>query len=201
MSRKKKEGGAKPVAYDKQEEYLLLKKFAAGDEEAFAELYDRYAERLVQYVHRCVGDWQEAEDIVQEVFVQVMKDAATFEPKATLSTWLFRIATFMCLKKKRDRGIRGRILSRETDAGTFDRDNPETDAGEDVLLKERVAAIKELIGTLPQEHKTVFVLREYENMSYRDIADVLGIELGTVKSRLYRAREMLREGLQDRGLL
>lgn len=191
--------GAEP--YDKREDYLLLKRFAGGDEAAFAELYDRYAGRLVHYVYRCVHDWQEAEDIVQEVFVQVMKDADTFQPKASLSTWLFRIATFMCLKRKRDRGIHSRILNREAEAGTFSRDNPETGGAQEVLRRERVEAIKELVDHLPEEHRSVFVLREYEDMSYSQIAEVMGIEMGTVKSRLFRARELLREGLQERDLL
>ena len=185
----------------KEEEYRLLRRYAAGDEAAFNALYDRYAGRLMNYVYRCVGDWQEAEDIVQEVFLQVMKDAASFEPRAALATWMFRIATFMCLKRKRDKGIRGRILARETEAGTFHRSNPETEAGENALKKERLEALRQLVDALPEEQKSVFVLREQENLPYREIARILDIELGTVKSRLFRAREMLRQGLKERGLL
>ena len=201
MGKRTPEARSNAMPYDKQEEYLLLKRYAQGEEAAFSELYERYAARLLHYVFRCVHDWQEAEDIVQEIFVQVMKDADTFEPKATLSTWMFRIGTFMCLKRNRDRGIHARILGRELEAGTFDRGNPETGGPQDVLKRERIDAVKELVDELPEQHRSVFALREYDNMPYAQIAEVLDIEMGTVKSRLFRARELLREGLQDRGLL
>lgn len=200
--RKRPESGSssgKKTAEEKREEYLLLRRYANGDDGAFEEIYSRYADRLLSYVYRYVHDWQEAEDIVQEVFVQVLKDADSFEPRAALSTWMFRIATYMCLKRNRNRGIRGRILSREIANGTFERDNPETDAQTASTRRETVAAIKELAEDLPEEHRTIFILREYENLSYKQIAGNLGMQLGTVKSRLSRTRVMLREGLKAAG--
>lgn len=107
----------------------------------------------------------------------------------------------MCLKRHRDRGIRARILARETEAGTFGRANPEADAAEDAVRSERSAALRQLIAELPIEHKSVFVLREYDHLSYQEIAGIPDVDLGTVKSRLFRAREILRDGLQARGLL
>ena len=187
--------------YDQQEEYLLLKRFSDGDERAFSQLYDRYAQKLLYYVHRCVNDWQVAEDIVQEVFIQVMHDAASFEPRAALSTWIYRIATFMCLKHRRDTGLRHKIITREAKAGTFTRQNPVPGASEELEQNEAAAALSQLVQKLPEKHKKVVQLREFADMSYEEIAKAVGIGIGTVKSRLFRARSMLREGLLSMGLV
>jgi RNA polymerase sigma-70 factor (ECF subfamily) len=187
--------------YDRQEEYLLLKRFSEGDEQAFSQLYDRYVQKLLYYVHRCVNDWQVAEDIVQEVFIQVMRDAKSFEPRAALSTWIYRIATFMCLKHRRDTGLRHKIITREAKAGTFTRQNPIPGASEELEQSEAAAALSELVQKLPEKHKKVVQLREFADMSYEEIAKAVGIGIGTVKSRLFRARSMLREGLLSMGLV
>jgi len=138
---------------------------------------------------------------VQEVFVQVMKDAGTFEPRASFSTWIYRIATFMCLKRHRDKGIRRRILERELAAGTFERSAPESEGEKSAAIAEKVAAIRKIVETLPDDQRTAFVLREYEDKSYGDIADITASEIGTVKSRIFRARHAVREEMKKRGLL
>lgn len=182
-------------------DYQLLKRYAAGDERAFIDIYDAYSKKLLQYVYHCTGDWQEAEDIVQEVFVQVMKDAATFEPRASLSTWIYRVATFMCLKRHRDRTIRRRIIDREAAAGTFDRTGGGAEGERSAVLSEQVAAIGQIVQSLPLDQKTAFVLREYENKTYEQIANVTDSEIGTVKSRIFRARQSIRDEMRRRGLL
>ena len=191
----------KDLPPDKRRDYQLLRRFAAGDEKAFLEIYDAYSKKLLQYTYRCMGDWQEAEDIVQEVFVQVMKDAATFEPRASLSTWIYRIATFMCLKRHRDKGIRRRIIDREAAAGTFEKPAPAEDGGRSAEMAEQVAAIKKIVETLPADQKTAFVLREYDGKNYEEIAKITDSEIGTVKSRIFRARQAIREVMLKKGLL
>ncbi|MBN1809854.1 MAG: sigma-70 family RNA polymerase sigma factor [Planctomycetes bacterium] len=194
-------GGDAALPPDKRRDYKLLKRFAGGDEKAFVEIYERYSERLLKYTYRCMGDWQEAEDVVQEVFVQVMKDAAGFEPKASLSTWMYRIATFMCAKRHRDRGVRKRIIERELAAGTFDRPAAENEGEKAAELAEQAAAVKEAVAGLPYEQRTAFVLREYEDRSYGEIAEITGAETGTVKSRIFRARQAVRDEMKKRELL
>lgn len=191
----------KDLPPDKRHDYQLLRRFAEGDEKAFLEIYDTYSKKLLQYTYRCMGDWQEAEDIVQEVFVQVMKDASTFEPRASLSTWIYRIATFMCLKRHRDRGIRRRIIDRESAAGTFEKPVADEDGARSSEVAEQVAAIRKIVETLPSDQKTAFVLREYDGKSYEEIGKITDSEIGTVKSRIFRARQAIREVMAKKGLL
>lgn len=190
---------AQTTDWDENEEYLLLRRYTNGDESAFERLYERHADRLLRYVYKCVGDWQEAEDVVQEVFLQVHKDAGRFLPNATPSTWIFRITTFMCMKRRRDKGIRRRIMDSGIARGVFQPPKPEPAAEEAAVRKETVAAIGNFTASLQEDHKAVLVLRENDGLSYRQIARSLGLHLGTVKSRLSRAREMLRGRLEAEG--
>jgi len=173
----------------------LLRRFKHGDEAAFHELVDRYADYLYGVAWSLVGHAADAEDIVQETFAGAFRGAAGFREAASIKTWLLRILMRQCARSRRSAWKR-RVFS------FSDRPESSTDgetAAPDALsappqqqVEHRVDVVQ-MLETLSPEHREVLVLRELEGMSYAEIAATLRVPQGTVESRLYRARQELRE--------
>ncbi len=168
---------------DERTERALLVRTAEGDESAFRLLYDRLADRVFRYAFTLLHDRHLAEEVAQETMVIVWKQAATFEGRSKVSTWVFGIARFRALDllRKEKRGDRVPEL-----------DLVEPDPAPAVESRERTLRA---IGTLPEEQREVVFLTFYEGRSYGEIAGILGIPEGTVKSRMYYARRSLAEAL------
>lgn len=174
----------------------LLSGFLSGDESAFAELVGRHSQLLFQFVARFVRDLALAEDVVQETFLQVHQSASGFDPARRFRPWLFTIAA----NKARDH-LRGRARKREVSLGA----NPGQDDGESqVTFASLLAAeqespsepleageereiVRRIVGEMPEHLREVLVLGYYQRFAYKEIAEVLSIPLGTVKSRLHAA--------------
>jgi RNA polymerase sigma-70 factor, ECF subfamily len=166
------------------EDLKLLRLAAAGDGRAFHRLVDGHADRLFRIAVSLVGNSADAEDVVQETFIAALKGARGFEERASVKTWLTRILVTQAalqrrVKKRRREGPLGENVASASREGA-------SDAALD---------LKDVLEQLSAEHRQVLVLREYERMSYDDIAEVLGVPRGTVESRLHRARIELREKL------
>lgn len=168
---------------DERTERALLARTAKGDESAFRLLYDRLADRVFRYAFTLLHDRHLAEEVAQETMVIVWKQAATFAGRSKVTTWVFGIARFRALDllRKEKRGERVPEL-----------DLVEPDPAPAVESRERTLRA---IRTLPEEQREVIFLTFYEGLSYGEIADVLGIPEGTVKSRMYYARRTLAEAL------
>ncbi len=166
-----------------REERRLLQQVAAGDDAAFRRLYDRLAERVFRYALTLLHDRHLAEEVAQETMVIVWRQAAAFEGRSRVSTWVFGIARFRALDllRKEKRGERVPELRLV-----------EPDPAPAVEDRERTLRA---IRALPEEQREVVFLTFYEGLSYADISGVLGIPEGTVKSRMYYAREKLAEAL------
>jgi RNA polymerase sigma-70 factor (ECF subfamily) len=161
--------------------------FRNGDREAFAELYNRYRERLLWYCLRLLKDKQHAEDIVHNVFLKLQTEKETIRNTQSLRSWIFTVArneTFCELRKNKFITIDDTII--------WDGDSPD----EELLLKERKDAIDSVLGRLHPPFREVILLREYEHLSYIEIADITGSTVSSVKSRLFKARKALIEKLQ-----
>ncbi len=171
------------VASDERQERALLARTAQGDESAFRILYDRLAERVFRYAFTLLHNRHLAEEVAQETMVVVWKQAGTFQGRSKVSTWVFGIARFRALdllrKEKRDARVPEPVLV-------------EPDPAPGVQDRERTLRA---IGALPDEQREVVFLTYYEGLSYHEIAGVLGIPEGTVKSRMYYARQTLAEAL------
>ncbi len=168
---------------DERTERALITRTAEGDESAFRLLYDRLAERVFRYAFTLLHNRHLAEEVAQETMVIVWKQAAKFEGRSRVSTWVFGIARFRALDllRKEKRGERVPELNLV-----------EPDPAPAVQDRERtLRAIK----TLPEEQREVVFLTFYEGLSYGEIAGMLGIPEGTVKSRMYYARRTLAEAL------
>jgi len=178
----------------------LIRMVARGNEMAFEILMKRYERPLVTFSYGFMRDVQRAEDIAQEAFLRVFRNAYRYKPMAKFSTWVYRIVTNLCineLKKQRLRQMASidQPLSADPDSTKVvekiasDSTTPLTQAEE----KELQSLLNTAIETLPEDQRTTLIMVEYNHMPYKDIADVLGITVSAVKMRIKRARENLRQ--------
>jgi RNA polymerase sigma-70 factor, ECF subfamily len=169
------------------QDIALLNRAAAGDSEAFHGLIDRHAPDLYRLAVRLLGNTTDAEDVLQETWVGAFKGLRRFEERASVKTWLTRILVTQAALWRRQHARR---LARSDDAAGR---VTESDAAKDVAMKIDLDAA---LHQLSDEHREVLVLREFEQMSYEEMAESLGVPRGTVESRLHRARGELREKLK-----
>ena len=183
----------------------LVHRAKQGDDEAFGMLVEQYQDKIYGYVFRMLHDSDEAEDVAQEVFIRAYQNLAGFREAASFPTWLYRIATNLAIDAARARKSRR--------ANTFSLDEPvETDEGEmgrqlpadrrgtvsQVESSELQRIVAEAIAQLSARLRTVITLYDIEGLSYKEIAQVLGCPVGTVKSRLFNARNQLRDELEEK---
>jgi RNA polymerase sigma factor, sigma-70 family len=153
-----------------------------------------YQHRIYGVALRMMGSWAEAEDIAQETFVRAHRALAEFRGDSSLSTWLYAIASRLCLNRLASAEYR--IARSHNVGGVDDLIGLEEEPGGDLERAEREAALRRAIGELPEERRIVVVLRDLEGLSYEEIATALGLELNTVRSRLHRARLELKDKLE-----
>lgn len=180
----------------------LMLRFQGGDRSAFEELVRRYTPLLVNFMHRYVGQSDVAEDLAQETFLKVLRARSSYAPTARFKTWLFTIATNLCLNQRRNEGHRfhlsinartGPDPDREIGQSLEDRSAPRP---EDSLARgELGAAVRAAISALPPNQRLAVLMSRYEEMPYSEIGRALGISVMAVKSLLNRARQNLREHL------
>jgi RNA polymerase sigma-70 factor (ECF subfamily) len=169
----------------------LAAQSAAGDVAAFEQLYERHRRRVYSLCLRMVGDVTEAEDITQEVFLQVFRKIGTFRGEAALTTWLHRLAVNHVLMHWRKRGIRSEETTEEGDVGGIARPYP-------LSILDRIA-LEQAIQKLPPGYRLVFLLHDVEGYEHEEIAAMLGCSVGTSKSQLHKARLKLRSLLRGEG--
>ena len=164
-----------------------IKTLAAENPRAAMEMViHKYRERLFYHAGSIVKDWHEAYDVVQEVFIRAMRETRFFLPEFRMKAWLFRVTTNLCFNMVRDRKRRGAILE-----GMHKVDRAHADQLDRVFQSERREEVLAAIDTMTSDHREILLLRYYDDLSYAEIADVLEIKLGTVMSRLSRARARL----------
>ena len=191
-----------PLAMDNEfkfsDEELILR-FQKGDEQSYIELVNRYRDRLINFIYRFVNDIESAEDIVQDALIKVYTHKHYYKNIAKFSTWLYTIAGNLAkteLRKKKTRKV-----TNLSQMGPEDKDyeltsnEPETDkAAQNEYLEKRIQIA---INKLPLHFKTVTILREIQELSYEEISKIVDVPLGTVKSRINRARLQLQKELKD----
>lgn len=178
----------------------LVAAVLAGDPERFGELVERYQVRLVNYLFRLLRNPDDAHDLAQEVLVKVYQALDRFDPQFRFSTWLFRIAQNSAIDQIRRRRFRLVSLSPEPvegEARDWDLPAPERGPYGDLRNRERGDAIQEAIEALPWEYRELILLRHMGELPYEEIARMKEMPLGTVKNKLFRGRQMLKEKLQE----
>jgi len=172
----------------------VVQSFLGGEPRAFTELVLRYQTRLLNFIYRTIGDRERAEDLVQEAFVRIHRHLHRFDQHRKFSTWAYTIASNLAKNELRNRSRNPLVLFQSIRKGWEPDARPlqfeDTSARPDDLFRKR--HLRELVewavAQLPEHHRAVFVLRELEGKSYEEIAEITSCNLGTVKSRLNRAR-------------
>ncbi len=186
-----------PLSPDLTDEQLIAL-FQQGEEEAFLALVGRYKDRLMNFVFRFLGDYEEAEDLVQETFLRVYKNRHAYQEIAKFSTWIYTIAGNLARSELRKRKRRKTVTMSQLAQEDREYDPADTDAGplDKTMSSYSLAEIEKAIHGLPEPFKTIILLRDIQELSYEDISKILDIPMGTVKSRVNRARLKLQSKLR-----
>ena len=184
-------------------EQELVKRAKAGDEEAFEELVSLYEKKIYNMGLRYTGNQQDALDICQDVFLRLFRFISQFNEESSFSTWIYRIASNVCKDcvRKSQKIMEISFEVRDEEDGGYEinvsdlRFSPESD----FQRKELRMAIVQGISALPEKYREIIIMRDINGMSYSEIGKCLGLEEGTVKSRIARARDKLREFLSGQG--
>lgn len=180
----------------------LVSAHLQGRAGAFQELYDRYRDRLIHFVTRKTGDPDRAQDLVQEAFIRVTRHLHRFDTSKKFSTWVYTIASNLSKNELRNRSRSPLVLFQKLTSGWEDDHRPlqfeDYSMRPDDLYRKRYLRnlVEEMVKELPEHHRLVFRLRELEGKSYEEIAEITGVNLGTVKSRLHRARNSFAQRIE-----
>jgi len=179
----------------------LIKRCQAGERSAFDALVQRHYALAYNIAYRMLGDADLSSDAIQVAFVRAYKAIGRFRHDATFSTWLYRIVTNVCLDnlRQRERGTASLTLVNDDEGGLEERDIPdvEQDPASTTQQRERQETVQRALLRLGEEHRQILVMYDLSGLAYDEISDALEIPLGTVKSRLNRARHALKEELAE----
>lgn len=180
----------------------LIQSFVQGNEDAFMGLVSKYKDPITNYINGMIKDYERSVDLAQETFFRVYKHAGDYKDTYQFSTWIYRIATNLAIDelRRRRRHVTQPLESqyRNEDGSVPELNIADTGAvlpDQALIQKERQRLISNAIESLPKKYRAVFVLKEIQELPYEEIAGVLSCSSGTVKSRLHRARELLRKKL------
>ncbi len=173
----------------------LLQQSLAGDSAAFGQLVLKYQDRLYNTLVHVMGSPEDARDITQDAFVQAFVKLESFRGGSAFYTWLYRIAFNLAMSSKRRQRPTVSVDAAREQAGIEPMDRG-GEPDEPLMQQERVIQVREALDTLAEDHRAILVLREIEGYCYEEISDILDLPIGTVRSRLHRARSQLRDALR-----
>ena len=176
----------------------LVRRAKGGDEAAFNELVERHQDRVYRHAERMLGNPQDAEEVLQDTFLQAYRHLGSFEERSRFSTWIYRIATNESLMRLRRSSRRREVQLEEAPSGEVERASEEVrefarSAIDHVMDREIREILAKALHELPSEYRVVFVLRDVDELSNAEVAEILGLSVPAVKSRLHRARLWLRD--------
>jgi len=192
------------VPVEKMDDHSLLAATLTGDEAAFKELVRRYQNQITNYVYRMLDDYDRAVDLAQETFLRVYTSAERYQATYSFSTYIYRIAHNLAISELRQRKRRKLM---QFPMFFSDKDNDEVEieiedqrqvlADDSMIVAEQREAVSKAIASLPEKYRAALVLCDIEEKSYEEISEVLDLPVGTVKSRINRARNLLKDKLKD----
>src|ERR671926_514834 len=180
----------------------LVATAVSGVDGSFEELVRRYQRPISAYVYRMVGNYESALDLTQEIFIKVYSSLRRYRAEFKFSTWIYKIAHNCAIDHLRRTATREQSLVMGSESDQFDmpvecgRLSPEQESER----RERRIEIESVVRTLPSNYRELIVLRHSQDLSYEEIVEVTGLPLGTVKNRLFRAREMMRQQFVEKGI-
>ena len=175
----------------------LIQKAKSGDQDAFGQLVLAHQNKVYTICVHMVTDREEAADLAQEAFLKAWRSLSTFQGESSFATWMHRLTTNVCLdylrKQTRRQNISTAVSLDDEDSGWTEPADHSQDPQLQLEREERKRALARALGELPEHHRQTLIMREVSGMSYQEIADAMGADLGTIKSRIARARERLRK--------
>jgi RNA polymerase sigma-70 factor (ECF subfamily) len=188
------------MAEQKLDDRQLVARILAGDREGFTELVGRYEKRIVNYVYRMTHRYEEAHDLAQEIFLKVYLALDRYDPKYQFSTWIFRIAQNSAIDALRKKSLPEVSLTNKPEDESKGKEREFPDVGvspyRDLRNKQLSGAIDLAVEKLPVDYRELIQLRHFAELSYEEIAELKKMPLGTVKNKLFRARNLLKEELE-----
>jgi RNA polymerase sigma-70 factor, ECF subfamily len=188
-------GGAFVIEASETDDALIIAEVLAGRPQAFSKLVTRYQDRLFQTAFHITRSREEAEDVVQEALVQAFVKLGTFQRQSAFFTWLYRIALNAAITRRRRKRV-DLPLGVDAESGICEPADPHEGPEERILREERSKLLYAALGALSEEHRIILVLRELEGFCYESICEALDLPIGTVRSRLHRARLHLADQLK-----
>lgn len=183
------------------EDAALVTRCLTGDERAFAELLRRYRGRVYGLALRMVQNGEDARDIAQEAFVKAFQSLASFDCSKPFGAWISKITANLCIDHYRRKRLNLVSIDAPIDSGSGERQREFEDVrpgpADHFQHAEEQERVDALLASLPPRYRTVVILRHREDLSYEEIADIMGMPLGTVKARLHRAHNMLKRKLRS----
>jgi RNA polymerase sigma-70 factor, ECF subfamily len=179
----------------------LMARIAKGDDDAFEILVNRHQTSILNLIYRFIGDRTQAKDLAQEVFLRVWQAAGSYRPEAKFTTWIYRITANLCFNElKSARRKKWFSFNRSDEDGKHTFEETLSDSGpsaEDLLLsKERSRQISDALQRLPENQRMALILKRYDDLSYQEIAKVIGCSVSAIESLLVRAKRTLQEKLK-----
>lgn len=186
---------------DKTTDRELVKNFLEGDEKSFVELINRYSEKVHRLSMRITRNEQDAEEVLQDVFITIHTKMHTFQGKSAFSSWLYRITANTAFMKLRQRKKHAAVCIDDVyenaqDASCFGSRSDSCDMNYMTSRHEMRSVLEKAISRLPREYKAIFILRDVDGLSNQEVGEILSLSVPAVKSRLHRSRLMLRKKLQ-----
>lgn len=181
---------------------LLMLRFQSGDSGAFHELYEDYKFPLLNFIYRFCQDRRVAEELCQEVFIRVYKSASSYEAKAKFSTWLYRIATNICLNELRSGKYQYELAPSSLDKNETGKeplvfeDTDQARADDGMEARELNIAVRQAIAQLPKKQRLAVLFSIYQQLSYKDIGERIGCSEGAVKSMIHRSKIFIKKKLK-----
>ena len=178
----------------REQELAVIRRVQRGDVNAFEELVAAYEKNVYNLALRMTGSPEDAEDMAQESFIKAYNSLPSFRGDSKFSVWLYRIVSNVCLDFLRKKSRRGTVsLSVEDDGEDVQLDLPDTSQSPEALLEKKLTreSVQRGLASLPPDARQILLLREIQGLSYEEIGETLGLEPGTVKSRIFRARKKL----------
>ncbi len=189
------------VENSKDQDFKLIKEVIKGDESSFEELVKKYQHQVLNTIYRYIDDYNEAEDIAQDVFIKVWRKIKNFQGKSKFSTWLYRIVVNQCLDYRRKKKEEVVSLDKSLDEGKV----PESLTIElDFEQKRKTELLKKAIKEIPDNQRIALILSKFEAKSYQEIAQIMEISISSVASLIFRAKENLKSKLiplREKGII
>ena len=185
----------------KDEDQILVKKALGGDQKAYHTLVARHKRAVFHIIYKIVSDQEEASDLMQETFMKAFVSLSTYNPQYRFSTWLYKIAANSAIdylrKKKRGTVSLNEPIKTEEDQIEVEVPDWSKNPEAEWVAKQKAMSIEEAIQSLPKQFREVIIYRHKEDKSYEEISEILKIPVGTVKARIFRARELLKKKLKS----